>query len=164
MDPEKESTPQSDSPEEPSKPGEFITLQRFRDLPEALLAKGSLESAGIECRLLDDNMVRLDWFWSNLLGGVRLQVPASDADAAIAILNEPIPEDLEVPGVGTYQQPSCPKCHSLDVAYQELYAPVAYISAYIGLPIPMERAGWRCHSCNAEWVEESDRNESGLAS
>lgn len=37
-----------------------VTLRKFRDLPEALLAKGSLESAGIEAYLLDDNMVRMD--------------------------------------------------------------------------------------------------------
>jgi len=28
---------------------ELVTIRQFRDLPEALLAKGSLESAGIEC-------------------------------------------------------------------------------------------------------------------
>ena len=31
---------------------ELVTIRKFRDLPEALLAKGSLESAGIECFLL----------------------------------------------------------------------------------------------------------------
>jgi hypothetical protein len=34
------------------------TIRQFRDLPEALLAKGCLESAGIEAFLSDDNMVR----------------------------------------------------------------------------------------------------------
>ena len=65
----------------------FVTVRKFRDLPEALLAKGSLESAGIECNLLDDNMVRLDWFWSNLIGWVRLQVASAEADEATAILD-----------------------------------------------------------------------------
>jgi hypothetical protein len=57
--------------EEPSKPREeielrnLVTIRQFRDLPEALLAKGSLESAGIECFLADENLVRLDWFISN---------------------------------------------------------------------------------------------------
>lgn len=51
-----------------------LRLRKFRDLPEALLAKGSLESAGIEAYLLDDNMIRMDWFISNLLGGIKLQV------------------------------------------------------------------------------------------
>jgi hypothetical protein len=45
-----------------------ITLRKFRDLPDALLAKGSLESAGIQAYLTDDNMIRMDWFISNLLG------------------------------------------------------------------------------------------------
>src|SRR4029077_18975842 len=39
---------------------ELVTVRKFRDLPEALLAKGSLESAGIECFLADENLVRLD--------------------------------------------------------------------------------------------------------
>ncbi len=39
---------------------ELVTIRQFRDLPEALLAKGSLESAGIECFLADEN--RLDHF------------------------------------------------------------------------------------------------------
>jgi len=39
---------------------ELVTIRQFRDLPEALLAKGSLESSGIECFLADENLVRLD--------------------------------------------------------------------------------------------------------
>src|SRR5258708_2135095 len=34
----------------------LVLLRRFRDVPEALLAKGRLDSAGIECFLADDNM------------------------------------------------------------------------------------------------------------
>src|SRR6202045_4446300 len=48
---------------------ELVTIRQFRDLPEALLAKGSLESAGIECFLADENLVRLDWFILNFIGG-----------------------------------------------------------------------------------------------
>ena len=94
-----------------------VTLQRFRDLPQALLAKGSLDSAGLRAYVIDDNMVRMDWFISNLLGGIKLQVHPEDVEAATAILNQPIPESLEVEGVGDYEQPRCPKCHSLDVSY-----------------------------------------------
>src|SRR5882672_11202427 len=96
-----------------------VTLRRFRDLPEALLAKGSLESAGIDCHLVDDNMVRMDWFISNLLGGVKLQVWPEDAAEATEILNLPIPETLEVEGSGPYQQPHCPNCNSMDVTFEE---------------------------------------------
>src|ERR1700688_4653441 len=48
---------------------ELVTLRKFRDIPEALLAKGCLESAGIDSCLVDDNMVRVGLFLSDLLGG-----------------------------------------------------------------------------------------------
>ena len=50
----------------------LVSIRQFRDLPEALLAKGCLESAGIECFFRDDNLVRLDWFISNFIGGIKL--------------------------------------------------------------------------------------------
>jgi len=89
----------------------LITLCRYRDLPEALLAKGKLEAAGIECFLADDNMIRLDWFNSNAIGGMRLQVPEKDAEAAIEILESGIPAVLIDESTGEqYRQPECPQC------------------------------------------------------
>jgi hypothetical protein len=76
---------------------DLLEIRRFLDLPEALLAKGRLESAGIECFLTDDNMVRINW--SNLLGGAKLLVNRADAEAATAVLDEPIPETLDVEGL-----------------------------------------------------------------
>ena len=130
-----------------------VTIRKFRDLPEALLAKGSLESAGIECYLIDDNMVRMDWFISNLLGGVKLQVWPEDIAEATAILDMPIPEAIEVAGSGTYQQPHCPNCGSLDVTFAELHKPAAYVTAAVGLPMPLHRTEWKCHACGHEWKD-----------
>ena len=130
-----------------------VMLRRFRDLPEALLAKGSLESAGIECHLVDENMVRMDWFISNLLGGVKLQVWPEDVAEATEILDLPIPETLEVEGSGLYQQPHCPNCNSLDVTFEELNKPVAYASAWVGLPLPVHRKAWKCQACGREWED-----------
>ena len=74
----------------------LVTIRKFRQLPEALLAKGSLESAGIESYLADDNMVRI--FVSTFTGGVRLQVRAEEADAAAEILDESNLEDIDMEG------------------------------------------------------------------
>lgn len=137
-----------------------VTIRRFRDLPEALLAKGSLESAGIRCALADDNMVRLDWFISNLLGGVKLQVAPEDAAAAIGILDQPIPEEFETEGTGGYRQPKCPNCQSLDVTFEELNKPIAYASAYIGFPLPIHRTAWKCHACGREWDADESQTPS----
>jgi Putative prokaryotic signal transducing protein len=146
-------TPRADfSPTDTDQQG-MVTIRQFRDLPEALFAKGSLDSAGIECVLLDGNMVRLDWFISNLLGGVKLQVRPEDAAVAEEILSQPIPENFDVPGVGEYEQPRCPKCQSLDVNFQEV-TPAAYLSAAVSVPYPFRRRAWRCRSCDAEWEDD----------
>ena len=73
----------------------LVVLRRFRDLPEALLAKGKLESFGVPCFLADDHMVRLDWFISNLLGGVKILVEAESFAEASQVLNEPVPDELD---------------------------------------------------------------------
>jgi hypothetical protein len=138
---------------------ELVTIRQFRDLPEALLAKGSLESSGIECFLADDNLVRLDWFISNFIGGIKLNVRAADVANAQKLLDEPILEGLYVQGIGLYEQPRCPNCQSLDVNFQELDRPIAYMSAFLRVPIPVQRTGWRCHGCDAEW--EDDGAEGG---
>jgi hypothetical protein len=135
---------------------ELVTIRQFRDLPEALLAKGSLESARIECFLADENLVRLDWFISNFIGGIKLNVRVADVENARKILDEPILEGLYVQGVGLYEQPRCPKCRSLDVNFQELDRPIAYMSAFLRVPMPVQRPAWRCHGCDAEWEDESD--------
>ena len=74
---EEEDAPIADDPEEA-----LVTVARYRDMPEAVVARAVLEQAGIECLLRDENTVRMDWFWSNLIGGMRLQVAAKDEAAA----------------------------------------------------------------------------------
>ena len=51
---------------------------------------------------------------------MKLQVNADDAAAAEELLSQPIPEDFDVSGIGTYEQPHCPKCGSLDVNFREI--------------------------------------------
>ncbi len=153
-----------DGPSEPRQEmevRELVTIRQFRDLPEALLAKGSLESSGIECFLADENLVRLDWFISNFIGGIKLKVRGPDVINAQKILDEPILEGLYVHGIGLYEQPRCPKCRSLDVNFQELDRPIAYMSAFLRVPMPVQRTGWHCHSCDAEW-EGDDGAESHI--
>ena len=138
---------------------DLVTLRKFRDLPEALLAKGSLDSAGIESFLADDHMVRLDWFISNLLGGIKLLVDAEDAGAANEILSQPIPENFDVEGIGEFQQPRCPQCRSVDVSFEELYKPIAYASLFLEVPLPIHRKGWICQSCHHTWQEDEAEDE-----
>lgn len=158
---EDEEDAQEEEPREELALQNLITIRQFRDLPEALLAKGSLESTGIECFLRDDNLVRLDWFISNFIGGIKLCVRPADVINAQNLLDQPILEGMYVHGVGLYEQPRCPKCQSLDINFQEIDRPIAFLSAFLRVPIPAQLPAWRCHSCNAEWDE--DPSETGAS-
>jgi len=69
-----------------------VVIARYGGVPEALLAKSMLDSAGIESFLGDENLVRLDWFYSNLVGGIKLMVREEDAKTARALLENSSPE------------------------------------------------------------------------
>jgi hypothetical protein len=143
---------------------ELVTIRRYRDLSEAYIARGVLESAGIFCFLKDENLVRLVWQDSNLVGGVRLQVAPTDVEAAEAVLASPIPntidfagEFLDEPG---FEQPRCPRCNSTDISYERFSRKAALTSLYlIGLPLPLGCASWTCQKCGLRWEETEDPAE-----
>src|ERR1700737_3864753 len=56
-------------------------------------------------------------------------------------------------GVEEYIETPCPKCQSKETFFRELNKPVAYTSLFFGVPLPLKRAGWRCHSCGYQWQE-----------
>lgn len=137
----------------------ITTLRRFRDQGEALLARSVLESAGVGCFLLNENTIRNDWLWSNLLGGIRLQVAASDVEAAEALLSQPIPAQITVAGEAEYYQPQCPKCGSLDIGLDNLDAKIGATSILLfgfPLPNPVRDDSWHCANCGTDWIDDQE--------
>ena len=131
-----------------------ITLWKYRDLPEALTVRAKLQSEGIECFLADENVVRLDWFWSNAVGGIRLQMLEEDAATAMEVLGAEIPATFSAEELGQeYVQPRCPRCNSLDVKFEE-YSGLSLAFLYVfSLPIPIHRNYWKCEECGQKWQE-----------
>ena len=70
----------------------LVTIRQYRDPMEAMISKSALDSAGIFAFLRDENTVRIDWAWSNAIGGIRLQIKPEDVEAAEEILSQPFPE------------------------------------------------------------------------
>jgi len=143
-------------PEDDAETFEIVAIRRYRDIPAALLAKSVLDSAGIENFLTDVNTVRMDWLWSNALGGVRLFVKDCDASAAEELLNQSFQDSFEVEGQERFTQPRCPVCQSFDVSYKGLHKRIAYASIILHVPIPLSRLGWRCASCGHMWEDPDD--------
>ncbi|MEM8999424.1 MAG: DUF2007 domain-containing protein [Bacteroidota bacterium] len=64
---------------------EFYTLGSFEFSADVQIIKGKLESEGIRVFLKDENTINSDPLISGAIGGVKLQVYATDKDKAIAI-------------------------------------------------------------------------------
>ncbi len=131
----------------------LVTIRQFRDVPNAYLAKGLLDSAGIEAFLFDANIVSADWFYSNAVGGVKLRVREEDAAEALELLDAGPEETPEAERVEEPAPERCPNCRSTDIAYQPLMRRLAYLSVWLGLPIPVKHVAWKCGFCGFVWGE-----------
>jgi Putative prokaryotic signal transducing protein len=141
-----------DSPE-----NRLVTVRRYRDLSEAIVARSVLESAGLFCVLRDENMVRLEWQISNGIGGLRLQVRAADEAEATELLNQPMPQSIAMEGEADYNQPVCPRCGSTDVGFEDSGRKAAVASLFVlGLPMPLGVESCRCHVCGARWTDDGE--------
>jgi|SRR5450432_374520 hypothetical protein len=132
---------------------DLITLRRYRDLPEALIAHSKLDAEGFDCFLADDNIVRLSWFLSNAVGGVRLRVREDDGESALEVLAQEIPASFTAEEVGEeYLQPACPKCESLDINFETMNRGVALAALWVfAVPFPIPRKSWKCQDCGNRW-------------
>jgi len=135
----------------------LVTVRRYRDLSEAIVAQSLLESAGIKAWTRDENLVRMDWFYSNLVGGVRLQVDAADAAAAAEVLDQPVPDGIPFAEKEEFVQPRCPRCGSLEITFLGSDRRAALTSVtLLSVPLPLGRESWQCEACGAHWEETDD--------
>jgi len=72
----------------------FVVIEAYDKVYQAQVAKLALEQEGIECFLENETIVSMDWFLSNAVGGIKLQVASVDASKAIRVLQEL--KDLQV--------------------------------------------------------------------
>ena len=134
----------------------LVVVRQFVDVPSALLAKSVLDSAEVDCFLADANTVRMDWLYSNAIGGVKLVVREEDVESVNQLLEQSPVNEFDVPDVGHFEQPRCPRCNSAEASYQGLQRNLAYGTIAVGLPIPIAHTAWHCAACNYAWQDESN--------
>jgi hypothetical protein len=146
-----------DSEDEVPDRRDLVTLRRYRDLSEAIVARTMLESAGIYVFLRDENLVRLDWQVSNFIGGIRLQVETKDEPFATELLDQVAPVAIPFADGDDFIQPHCPTCGSTDITFQGSSRGAALASLYVlSLPLPLGRKTWLCNSCDAVWDDAEE--------
>lgn len=74
----------------------FVTVITFSQFLDLAVPKARLEAEGIECRVKDELTVQVHPFYSQAIGGVKLQVKENDIPRAFEVLKEGgfIKEDL----------------------------------------------------------------------
>jgi hypothetical protein len=139
----------------------LVTVATYRDLSEGIVARAALESADIPCLLKDENMIRMDWGYSNFLGGLRLQVPEQDVARATEILSTPRPASIDFAEQPHFEQPTCPKCGSDDIDLKKPSRANLPFLYFFGIPIPTRskhpgKEVWHCLTCGCTWVDDEE--------
>ena len=67
---------------------EIVTIAKCQSLPEAEACKLRLESEGLTVFLTDAETIRTDWALSNAIGGIKVQVPSTQIEAATELLKQ----------------------------------------------------------------------------
>jgi hypothetical protein len=117
----------------------LVTVATFGDGWEAHLAIGKLEAEGIPAVLADENIVGTGGgIYTNLAGGIKLQVPEADIERALAALPSRVRTRI-VP---------CPSCRKSDTRPVELTPGVKILFLLLlGIPYLFVTRPWVCLDC-----------------
>ncbi len=125
----------------------MITIAKYSLPEQAHLARIKLEGQGIEAHVADENVIQWHWYLSNAIGGVRLLVAQEDEAAARACLASELDlSDTELDEeAGCFH---CPACGSREVAPDPDGKSFFFVTALIGIPLPLLWPRWKCQACD----------------
>lgn len=138
------------------------TIRTYTYPQEAYVARSFLESEGIAVFLKDELTTQVHNFYSNALGGVKLQVDESESKKGLDLLRqggfiksseEMAEESIEAIYVDRIVKPHCcPFCNSDDIAKKKdpnILAVVIYF--ILGILFPIFRSDYTCYDCGKTW-------------
>lgn len=117
----------------------MITVATFDNQADAHIAKGRLEAEGLSPQLGDSNLVQTDWLYSAALGGIKLQVPAMEAERARQLIAQDHSDELEAlaqwPAEG--ESSNFDGGHSTAVTATDRWAALIHMAALAGAVVPL---------------------------
>ncbi|MDF1815330.1 MAG: hypothetical protein P1V20_24225, partial [Verrucomicrobiales bacterium] len=125
------------------------TIRQYITSDEAFLAKIKLGAHGIESSLANEFIVQMDWFYSNAVGGICLQVTAEDVAEANRILNGEYGE--KAGNESSSVQWVCNSCRSSEVRIDPRPKSI-FLLSYLLLTFPICFGRQLvCSDCKATW-------------
>jgi len=138
----------------------WITVLAFTFPVEAHMAQGFLESEGLRTMLKDELTVQVNSFYSNAVGGVKLQVRENDYDEALMILKKggyivesgTSTKTEDVQADEKTNKNVCPFCQSENIGKNkdlDIFSVIVYF--ILGAFFPIFKSSYRCFDCEKEW-------------
>ncbi len=133
----------------------LITIATLSYPAQAHVLRTKLETQGIWAFVADENLVAMNWLYSNVIGGVKLQVKEQDVERALEILGIE-PEDFEDViddfGEEEVEDERCPHCNSSNIHYEKYAIPAVFASwLLLSFPLPFLKRKWKCANCDYRW-------------
>lgn len=128
----------------------LTTVASFSTPIEAHMAKARLDSAGIFATINDEHIVSLNWFYSDLVGGVKIKVLEEELQDARSILELDV---VKAAGERENQgsREACPECAGLDVEYISDKRGFFLSWLFVGFPFFSLRDKMKCRACEHIW-------------
>ncbi|MDQ8204932.1 hypothetical protein [Pelagicoccus sp. SDUM812003] len=125
------------------------TVNSFTKSEDAHLFASMLEGNGLHPNVRDDNMSSVQWLYTQAVGGVKVEVPDSEYEQAIELMNLPRAEESSF---------SCPHCGSSDVALRQLSGITALFIILGTLLVPVVSRKADCRACRRSFkVRQSEK-------
>jgi len=145
----------------------LATATTTTDSIQAHIIRGRLEAEGLHPSVAFEHHIRMNWFISNALGGVRVQVPPSEQEQALVIvnrINDKSYQQLLEEQEETQDDLVCPACDSKDVTRSRFTESLALVLLwFLMVPVPFQTGAYNCRSCKHHWVSQAGKgNRVGL--
>lgn len=133
----------------------LVTIKTFTYPHEAYVIRGRLESEGIQTFLKDEMTVQVYNFYSNAIGGVKLQVLSADVERALNIIESAKEISHKVVRFSKNElnvTQTCPFCHSENISpikKANWLTLIPYLIA--GFIFPVYKKTYYCFDCEREW-------------
>lgn len=124
----------------------------YTDPIEANILKARLAAEGIDAFVFDEHLIRMNWLYSNALGGAKVMVPEEQVGAAEAVIRAIAAGEYELDATegqeGTGLRTSCPYCGAVSTRLSNRSWTVSFLSFFLlQIPLPFRRNRWKCDRC-----------------
>lgn len=132
----------------------LIVFKTFNNPINANIAKGLLESNGIESVLKDENTIYTNPIYTTALGGIKLLINESDYDDAVSLFS-----DSEADNINSNENSICPICNSDDITIKNKHNWFMLLMMFLSFSFTPNAGNFKvskCNNCKHIW-EDSDK-------